>query len=151
MVDRRKVRIVQVGNLKLGGDEPIRIQSMTTTPTHDVEATVAQIRALEEVGCEIIRVACPKEEDALALGEIKRQINIPLVADIHFNYRLALIALDQGIDKLRLNPGNIGAKNRIEAVVNKAKERNVTSLGSYGNSMRDETVAILMVPQQIST
>lgn len=122
---RKKTRMVRVGPVTVGGDAPVRIQSMCTTPTHDVEATVAQINELEEAGCEIIRVACPKEEDALALGKIKSRIKIPLVADIHFNYRLALIALDQGVDKLRLNPGNIGSRDRVEAVVKKAKERKV--------------------------
>src|SRR3989338_3236151 len=120
--NRKKTRTIQIGNVTLGGDAPVRIQSMCTTPTHDVEATVRQIHELEEAGCEIIRVACPTEKDAHALGAIKKQIKIPLVADIHFNYRLALIALDQGIDKLRLNPGNIGSRDRVETVVKKAKE-----------------------------
>src|SRR3990167_718258 len=123
--NRKKTRTIQIGNVSVGGNSPVRIQSMCTTPTHDVEATVAQIQELTEAGCEIIRVACPTEKDANSLGAIKKQIKIPLVADIHFNYRLALIALDQGIDKLRLNPGNIGARDRIEAVVRKAKERKV--------------------------
>src|SRR3990167_1748873 len=136
---RRKTRTVQIGSVAIGGDSPVRIQSMCTTPTHDVEATVAQIHELEEAGCEIIRVACPTEKDAHALGSIKRRIKIPLVADIHFNYRLALIALDQGIDKLRLNPGNIGSRDRIEAVVKKAKERRVpTRIGVNGGSLEKD-------------
>jgi (E)-4-hydroxy-3-methylbut-2-enyl-diphosphate synthase len=107
-----------------------------------VEATVAQIHELEEAGCEIIRVACPTEKDAYALGAIKKQIKIPLVADIHFNYRLALIALDQGIDKLRLNPGNIGSRDRIEAVVKKAKERRVPiRIGVNGGSLEKDLLA----------
>ena len=125
MPDRSKTRQVKIGDVTIGGGAPVRIQSMCTTATHDVEATVAEIQQLAEAGCEIIRVACPTERDAKALGAIRSRIRIPLVADIHFNYRLALIALDQGIDKLRLNPGNIGARDRIEAVVRKAKERKV--------------------------
>ncbi len=135
----KKTKAVQIGPFTIGGGHPVRIQSMCTTPTHDVEATVAQIKALEEAGCEIIRVACPKEEDARALGAIKKRINIPLVADIHFNYRLALIALDQGIDKLRLNPGNIGSRDRIEKVVKRAKERKVPiRIGVNGGSLEKE-------------
>lgn len=140
MTERKKTRQIQVGSVAVGGGAPIRIQSMCTTPTHDVEATVAQIHELEEAGCEIIRVACPNEKDAYALSAIKKQIKIPLVADIHFNYRLALIALDQGIDKLRLNPGNIGSCDRIEAVVKKAKERRIpirigVNSGSLGKDL----------------
>jgi (E)-4-hydroxy-3-methylbut-2-enyl-diphosphate synthase len=132
-------RQVKIGNVTVGGGAPVRIQSMCTTPTRDVEATVSQIQELEEAGCEIIRVACPKEEDAKSLGAIKSRIKIPLVADIHFNYRLALIALDQGIDKLRLNPGNIGARDRIEEVVKKAKTRNVPiRIGVNGGSLEKD-------------
>lgn len=121
MMTRRKSRQVKVGKLALGGDAPVRIQSMTTTSTRDVKTTVKQIKGLAEAGCEIVRVACPSEEDAKALGAIKKRISIPLVADIHFNAKFALIALDQGVDKLRLNPGNIGSRERIEEVVKKAK------------------------------
>jgi len=136
---RKKTKQIKIGDVTVGGDAPIRIQSMCTTPTHDVEATVAQIQELEEAGCEIIRVACPTEKDANALGAIKKRIKIPLVADIHFNYRLALIALDQGIDKLRLNPGNIGSRDRIEAVVKKAKERKVPiRIGVNGGSLEKD-------------
>ncbi len=136
---RKKTKQIKIGNVTVGGDAPIRIQSMCTTPTHDIEATVAQIQGLEEAGCEIIRVACPTEKDAQALGAIKKRIKIPLVADIHFNYRLALIALDQGIDKLRLNPGNIGSRDRIEAVVKKAKERKVPiRIGVNGGSLEKD-------------
>ncbi|HNV85659.1 MAG TPA: flavodoxin-dependent (E)-4-hydroxy-3-methylbut-2-enyl-diphosphate synthase, partial [Candidatus Omnitrophota bacterium] len=125
MISRRPTRQVKIGGLTLGGDAPVRLQSMCTTRTADVEATVGQISRLEEAGCELVRVAVPEEEDARALGKIKSRIKIPLVADIHFNYRYALIALEEGVDKLRLNPGNIGSRDRVEAVVKKAKERNV--------------------------
>lgn len=136
------MRAVQIGNVTVGSGAPVVIQSMCTTPTHDVEATVAQIQQLEEAGCEIIRVACPTEKDANALGTIKKRIKIPLVADVHFNYRLALIALDQGIDKLRLNPGNIGSRGRIEAVVKKAKERHVPiRIGVNGGSLEKDILA----------
>lgn len=139
MADRKKTKQIKVGDVTIGGDAPVRIQSMCTTPTHDVEATVAQIQELEEAGCEMIRVACPTEKDANALGAIKKRIKIPLVADIHFNYRLALIALDQGIDKLRLNPGNIGSRDRIEAVAKKAKERKVPiRIGVNGGSLEKD-------------
>lgn len=125
MIQRRKTRPVQVGTLTLGGDAPVSIQSMTTTPTRDVEATVDQIQKLTEAGCELIRVACPTEADARALGRIKSRIKIPLVADIHFNYRFALIALEEGVDKIRLNPGNIGKRERTVEIVEKAKRYHV--------------------------
>ena len=142
-IARRKTRQVLVGNVTVGADAPIRIQSMCVTPTHDVEATVDQIQKLTEAGCEIVRVACPKEQDARALGKIRSRIKIPLVADIHFHYKLALIALDEGIDKLRLNPGNIGARDRIEEVVKKAKERKVpirigVNAGSLEKDLREK-------------
>lgn len=122
---RRYSRPVRVGNLVIGGTAPISIQSMTKTDTRDIKATVGQIKRLEEVGCEIIRVAVPDMEAAKALGTIKKQINIPLVADIHFDYRLALEAITQGVDKLRINPGNIGEKDNVIKIVKKAKERNI--------------------------
>jgi len=125
MTERRKTRQIKIGNVTLGGDAPVRIQSMTTAHTRDVEATVDQIQQLTEAGCEIVRVACPTEADARALGKIKARIQIPLVADIHFNYRFALIALDEGVDKLRLNPGNIGKKDRTVEIVQKAKNQKV--------------------------
>ncbi len=135
----KKTRQVKVGSLLLGGGAPIRIQSMTTTPTREVEGTVAQIEKLTEAGCEIIRVACPTEEDARAIGKIKARIKIPLVADIHFNHKLALIALEEGADKLRLNPGNIGAKERVVEVVKKAKERHVPiRIGVNGGSLEKD-------------
>ena len=123
MIQRRKTRPVQLGKVKVGDDAPITVQSMTKTDTRDVRATVQQIWALEAAGCDIVRVAVPVREAAEQLGEIKKRIRIPLVADIHFNYKLALIALEQGVDGLRLNPGNIGARWCIEEVVKLAAER----------------------------
>ena len=125
MIQRRKTRQIQVGNVKIGGDAPISVQSMTKTDTRDVEATVDQIWALEAAGCELVRVAVPVKEAAEVLEKIKAQIRIPLIADIHFNYKLALMALEQGVDGLRLNPGNIGDRNRVIEVVKAAKERKV--------------------------
>ncbi|HAA4850361.1 TPA_asm: 4-hydroxy-3-methylbut-2-en-1-yl diphosphate synthase [Listeria monocytogenes] len=122
---RENTRPVQVGNLTIGGSEELTIQSMTTTKTHDVEATVAEINRLEEAGCQIVRVACPDERAANALSAIKKKIHIPLVADIHFDYRLALKAIDAGVDKIRINPGNIGRRDRVEKVVNAAKAKNI--------------------------
>ena len=122
---REHTKVVQIGNVKIGGGNPIAIQSMTNTKTEDVEATVAQIHALEKAGCEIIRCAVPTMEAAEALGEIKKQIHIPLVADIHFDYRLAIAAIENGADKIRINPGNIGDASRVQAVVDKAKEHGI--------------------------
>ena len=112
-------------NVVIGGDHPIAIQSMTNTRTEDVEATVEQILRLEKAGCEIIRCTVPTMEAAKAIKEIKKQIHIPLVADIHFDYKMAIAAIENGADKIRINPGNIGAKERVQAVVDKAKEYNV--------------------------
>jgi len=125
MINRRQTRPITLGKVKVGGDAPITVQSMTKTDTRDVEATLLQIWALEAAGCEIVRCAVPVREAAEKLGEIKRQIRIPLVADIHFNYKLALIALEQGVDGLRLNPGNIGGKRFVREVVNLAKDRKI--------------------------
>jgi len=125
MFERRKTRSVQVGRVTIGGDAPVSVQSMTTTKTTDVYATLQQIRNLEVAGCDIVRVTVPDEASAEALPEIKAGISIPLVADIHFNYRIALLALDAGVDKLRINPGNIGGEKRVRAVVEKARERGV--------------------------
>lgn len=122
---RMKTRPVQVGNLTIGGNNQVHIQSMTTTKTHDVDATVAQIKRLEEAGCQIVRVAVPDERAANAIADIKKRINIPLVADIHFNYRYALKAIEGGVDKVRINPGNIGKRDKVEAVVNAAKEKGI--------------------------
>lgn len=122
---RDETKVVQVGKRQIGGGNPILIQSMCNTKTEDVKATVEQILALEHAGCDIIRVAVPTMEAAAALTEIKRQIHIPLVADIHFDYRLAIAAIECGADKIRINPGNIGSRERIQAVVDKAKEYGV--------------------------
>jgi (E)-4-hydroxy-3-methylbut-2-enyl-diphosphate synthase len=125
VIQRRKTKQIHLGRVKVGGDAPITVQSMTKTDTRDVDATVDQIWALEAAGCDIVRVAVPVREAADQLGKIKKQIRIPLVADIHFNYKLALIALEQGVDGLRLNPGNIGARWCIEEVVQLAAERKI--------------------------
>lgn len=124
-MERRKTREIQIGNVKIGGDHPIAIQSMTNTKTQDVEATVAQILRLEEAGCEIIRCTVPDMEAARALAEIKKRIHIPLVADIHFDYRMAIAAMENGADKIRINPGNIGSAEKLKAVVDVAKERKI--------------------------
>ena len=118
-------KVVHIGNRVIGGGNPILIQSMCNTKTQDVAATVAQILELEKAGCDIIRVACPDMEAAKAIGEIKKQIHIPLVADIHFDYRLAIAAIENGADKIRINPGNIGSIDRIRAVVDAAKAKNI--------------------------
>ncbi|MGN0429059.1 MAG: flavodoxin-dependent (E)-4-hydroxy-3-methylbut-2-enyl-diphosphate synthase [Acetatifactor sp.] len=125
MCYREHTKVVSVGGVLLGGGNPIRIQSMTNTKTEDVEATVAQILRLEKAGCEIIRCTVPTMEAAKAIGEIKKRIHIPLVADIHFDYRMAIAAMENGADKIRINPGNIGSTDRIKAVVDVAKERNI--------------------------
>jgi (E)-4-hydroxy-3-methylbut-2-enyl-diphosphate synthase len=120
---RHKTREVRVGDKIVGGDNPIWVQSMTTPDTHDLEATVAEILRLEEAGCEIVRVTVPKKEDASVLSEIKRRIHIPLICDIHFDYKMALAALDHPVDKIRINPGNIGGYDRYRQVIRKAKNK----------------------------
>lgn len=125
MMERHKTREVKIGNRIIGGNHPIAIQSMTNTKTEDVAATVAQIQQLTKAGCEIIRCAVPTMEAAKSLGEIKKQIAIPLVADIHFDYRLAIAAMENGADKIRINPGNIGSAERVKAVVDEARRRNI--------------------------
>ena len=138
---RDHTKVIQIGNVKIGGGNPVRIQSMTNTRTEDVNATVAQILALENAGCEIIRCAVPTPEAAEALKEIKKQIHIPLVADIHFDYTLAIAAMENGADKIRINPGNIGSRERIAAVVNCAKERNIPiRVGVNSGSLEKELV-----------
>ena len=138
---RDHTKVIQIGNVNIGGGNPIRIQSMTNTRTEDVNATVAQILALENAGCEIIRCAVPTPEAALALKEIKKQIHIPLVADIHFDYTLAIAAMENGADKIRINPGNIGSQERIAAVVNCAKERKIPiRVGVNSGSLEKELV-----------
>ena len=124
-IKRKKTKEVSIGNVKIGGNNPIAIQSMCNTNTRDAKSTIEQINKLTEEGCEIIRIAIPDMEACEAIKEIKKGIKIPLVADIHFDYRLALKAMENGIDKIRINPGNIGSEDRIKAVINMAKERNI--------------------------
>lgn len=125
MIQRKNTKIVNIGGVLIGGGNPIAIQSMTNTKTENVDATVEQIAALEDAGCEIIRCAVPTMEAAEAIGRIKKRVHIPVVADIHFDYRLAIAAMENGVDKIRINPGNIGSIERIKAVVDVAKERGV--------------------------
>jgi (E)-4-hydroxy-3-methylbut-2-enyl-diphosphate synthase len=142
MITRRPTRHIQLGTVKVGGDAPITVQSMTKTDTRDVQATLLEIWSLEAAGCDIVRCAVPVREAAEKLGEIKRQIRIPLVADIHFNYKLALIALEQGVDGLRLNPGNIGAKPFVQEVVSAAKERRIPiRIGVNAGSLEKDLLA----------
>ncbi len=122
---RQRTRSVQIGQVRIGGGAPVAIQSMTNTRTGDVSATGAQIHRLEQAGCEIIRCTVPTSEAARALKEIKKQIHIPLVADIHFDYKMAIAAMENGADKIRINPGNIGSAERVKAVVDVARERNI--------------------------
>ena len=122
---REQTKVIQIGDRQIGGGNPILIQSMTNTKTEDVQATVAQILELEKAGCEIIRCTVPTLEAAKAIKEIKKQIHIPLVADIHFDYKMAIAAMENGADKIRINPGNIGSVDRVKAVVDVAKERNI--------------------------
>ena len=125
MTYREKTKKVKIGNVTIGGGSPIAIQSMTNTRTDDVKATVEQIHRLESAGCEIVRCTVPTESAAKALAEIKKEISIPLVADIHFDYKMAIMAIENGADKIRINPGNIGSRDRVKAVVDCAKERNI--------------------------
>src|SRR4051812_48651225 len=122
---RHKTRVVTVGGVPVGGDHPIVVQSMTTPDTYDIEATVKEIHRLEEAGCELVRVTVPKPQDAAVLGEIRRRIKIPLICDIHFDYKMALAALDHPVDKIRINPGNIGGMDRFRQVLRKCKQKGV--------------------------
>lgn len=136
---REETRSVQVGNLTIGGNNHVVIQSMCNTKTKNVEATIKQINALEQAGCELVRVAVFDKEDAYAIKEIKKGIHIPLVADIHFDYRLALIAIESGIDKVRINPGNIGSIEKVKAVVDACKEKHIPiRIGINGGSLEKE-------------
>lgn len=138
---REHTKVIQIGDRKIGGGNPVLIQSMTNTRTEDVEATVRQILELEAAGCEIIRCTVPSQEAAEALKEIKKQIHIPLVADIHFDYKMAIAAMENGADKIRINPGNIGGRERIKAVVDVAKERNIPiRVGVNSGSLEKELV-----------
>ena len=138
---RRLTREIHIGNTVIGGRNPILIQSMTNTKTEDVEATVAQVEQLQKAGCEIIRCAVPTMEAAEALREIQARVSIPVVADIHFDYRLAIAAIENGADKIRINPGNIGSPDRIKAVVDAAKKRNIPiRVGVNSGSLEKELV-----------
>ena len=136
---REETRSVQVGNLTIGGNNHVVIQSMCNTKTKDVEATIKQINALQQAGCELVRVAVFNKEDAYAIKEIKKGIHIPLVADIHFDYKLALIAIESGIDKVRINPGNIGSIEKVKAVVDACKEKHIPiRIGVNGGSLEKD-------------
>ena len=138
---RKQKRIVNIGGVKIGGDNPVAIQSMCNTDTRDVKATVNQIHELENAGCEIIRVAVPDMVAAKAVADIKKQIHIPLVVDIHFDYRLALECMKNGADKVRINPGNIGDRDRVKQVVEMAKEREIPiRIGVNGGSLEREVL-----------
>ena len=138
---RETTKTVKIGDRVIGGGNPILIQSMTNTRTEDVQATVEQILRLEKAGCEIIRCTVPTAEAAAAIGEIRRQIHIPLVADIHFDYRMAIAAIENGADKIRINPGNIGSREKVAAVVDAAKERNIPiRVGVNSGSLERELV-----------
>lgn len=138
---REQTKVVRIGNCQIGGGSRIAIQSMTNTKTEDVDATVAQILELEEAGCDIVRCAVPAMNAATAIADIKKQIHIPLVADIHFDYRLAIAAMENGADKIRINPGNIGSADRVQAVVDVAKERNIPiRVGVNSGSLEKEII-----------
>ena len=140
-MERKMTKEIHIGDKVIGANHPILIQSMTNTKTEDVDDTVAQIKKLEKAGCDIIRCAVPTMEAAKALGEIKKQVSIPVVADIHFDYRLALAAIENGADKIRINPGNIGSTDRIKAVVDAAKEKNIPiRVGVNSGSLEKELV-----------
>lgn len=136
---REETRSVQVGNLTIGGNNHVVMQSMCNTKTKDVEATIKQINALQQAGCELVRVAVFDKEDAYAIKEIKKGIHIPLVADIHFDYKLALIAIESGIDKVRINPGNIGSIEKVKAVVDACKKKHIPiRIGVNGGSLEKD-------------
>ncbi len=140
-VRRHKTREVAVGGLLLGGDNPIRVQSMTTPDTHHLDAVLKEIQRLEEAGCEMVRVTVPKPEDAAVLGEIKKRIKIPLICDIHFDYKMALAAMDHPVDKIRINPGNIGGYDRYRQVIRKAKDKGLPMrIGVNAGSLERELV-----------
>ncbi|MCK4400953.1 flavodoxin-dependent (E)-4-hydroxy-3-methylbut-2-enyl-diphosphate synthase [bacterium] len=142
-LQRRNTRPVKVGNIIIGGDAPISVQSMTKTDTKDINATVSQIRSLEKTGCEIIRVAVPDIKAAKCLGEIKKQITIPLVADIHFSYKLALEAIKQGVDKLRLNPGNISSQKHLSMIISAAAEKSIAiRIGVNAGSIKNPKLMV---------
>ena len=138
-MDRTKTRPIVVGNVKIGGQNKVVIQSMPNTKTKDVESTVKQIKELEKVGCEIIRVACLDLEDAKAIKQIKEQINIPIVADIHFDYKIALEAINSGVNKIRINPAYIGSEEKVKAVVEACRKNNIPiRIGVNAGSLEKE-------------
>jgi (E)-4-hydroxy-3-methylbut-2-enyl-diphosphate synthase len=140
-MNRNDTKIIDIGGVKIGGGNPIAIQSMTNTKTQDVEATVAQILALEKAGCDIVRCTVPDEEAARALKEIKARVHIPIVADIHFDYKMAIAAIENGADKIRINPGNIGGQDKIKAVVDVAKAHGVPiRVGVNSGSLEKELI-----------
>ena len=142
MAYRDNTKVIKIGDRVIGGGNPILIQSMTNVPTEDVEAVVAQIHRLEEAGCEIIRCTVPNEDAARAIAQIKKQISIPLVADIHFDYKMAIAAMNNGADKIRINPGNIGGREKLGEVVKVAKEYGVPiRVGVNSGSLEKELVA----------
>ncbi|MCX6762919.1 MAG: flavodoxin-dependent (E)-4-hydroxy-3-methylbut-2-enyl-diphosphate synthase [Candidatus Moranbacteria bacterium] len=142
MIKRKKTRKIRIGNVFIGGNAPVAVQSMANTKTNDVEATVLQTKKLEKAGCEIMRVAVPDMEAAKNIGKIKAKINIPLVADIHFSHLLALEAINQGVDKIRFNPGNIGSVEKVEQVVSACKKRKIPiRIGINGGSLEKDILA----------
>lgn len=141
-MQRKKTREIQIGNVKIGNDNPIAIQSMTNIPTEDTEGNINQILALEKAGCEIIRLTVPTMEAAESFGRIKKAVHIPCVADIHFDYKMAIAAMENGADKIRINPGNIGGEEKLAKVVEVAKERNIPiRVGVNSGSLEKELVA----------
>ncbi len=142
MLAREKTMVVKIGNVAIGGENPIAIQSMCNTKTTDVAASVAQIHRLEKAGCQIIRLTVPNKEAAVAFGQIKKEVSIPMVADIHFDYHMAIAAMENGADKIRINPGNIGSNEKIRAVVDCARERNIPiRVGVNSGSLEKELIA----------
>ena len=140
-MNRKITKTVRIGSRVIGGGHPVLIQSMTNTRTEDIKATVTQIKQLEAAGCEIVRCTVPTKEAAAALAEIKKQVQIPVVADIHFDYRLAVAAIENGADKIRINPGNIGPAQRVKAVVDAAKERGIPiRVGVNSGSLEKELI-----------
>lgn len=142
-LERKKTKKVRVGDIFIGGDSPVTVQSMTNTDTRDIKATIDQIKRLQEAGCDIVRLAIPDREAAIALGEIKKASSIPVVADIHFDYRLAILSIENGADKIRINPGNIGGMDRVKAVVDAAKSRDIpirigVNSGSIEKNIREK-------------
>ena len=141
MFKREDTRVVEVGKLKIGGGNPVVLQSMCNTKTEDIKGSIAQILRLAEAGCELIRLTVPTKEAAFALKEIKAASPIPIVADIHFDYRMAILAMENGADKIRINPGNIGSRERLQAVVDCAKERKIPiRIGVNSGSLEKEVL-----------